>query len=196
MLCRVFVKCPESNRAGQMTDNLTQDLDPEVAQKVAALRTQVRENFGKVALAMMGLPRYRHHTLADLGHLILEPMLQDRIALAQHVDKDDAPLMDLAGIAIWASVSETVDAKIREQIKAGVFPIRLKAAEWNSGRINWLLDVIAPDQTSVARVIAGFGQVAKQGELRLHPLVPRLVDAETLEKLGARRSADPAMQKE
>lgn len=167
-------------------DKTPASLDPEVVEKIAALRNQVRENFGKVALAMMALPRYRHSTLGDMNHLILEPMQQDRIAIAQQVDGQDNPIADLAGIAIWASVSDAVDATIREQIKAGVFPIRLRQADWNSGPNNWLLDVIAPDQRAVARVIAGFGQVAKQGELRLHPIIPRLVDEETLKKLGAR----------
>ncbi|MEM7241218.1 MAG: hypothetical protein AAF429_03435 [Pseudomonadota bacterium] len=86
---------------------------------------------------------------------------------------------------MWSSVSDEVDAKIREQIKAGVFPVRLKADEWNSGSNNWLFDVIAPDQKTTANVIANFKQVVKDGDLRLHPLVARLVDAETLEKMGA-----------
>jgi len=74
---------------------------------------------------------------------------------------------------------------IRDQIKGGVFPIRLKADEWQSGDINWLLDVIAPNQKTTASVIANFKQVVKDGDLRLHPIVTKLVDAETLEKMGA-----------
>ena len=92
---------------------------------------------------------------------------------------------DIAGLAIWASVSDEVDARIREQIKAGVFPVRLKAEDWISGDNNWLLDVIAPDQKATARVIANFKQVVKDGELRLHPMVARLVDAETLKKFAS-----------
>ncbi|MEM7644044.1 MAG: hypothetical protein AAF366_16210 [Pseudomonadota bacterium] len=46
--------------------------------------------------------------------------------------------------------------------------------------------MIAPDRAAAAAVIANFKQVAKEGELRLHPLVPRLLDQETLEKMGAR----------
>ena len=34
---------------------------------------------------------------------------------------------------------------------------------------------------------ANFKQVVKDGDLRLHPIVTRLVDAETLEKMGASR---------
>jgi hypothetical protein len=40
-------------------------------------------------------------------------------------------------------------------------------------------------------VIANFKQVVKDGDLRLHPIVTRLVDAETLEKMGASKIAAP-----
>jgi cytolysin-activating lysine-acyltransferase len=162
-----------------------QQLDPELAKKIAALRAHVRESFGKVVMAMMMLPRYRHQTLGDLQHLVLEPLIRDRVAMAYQSGKDQSPQSDIAGVAIWASVSEGVDADIREQIKAGVFPVRLKPDGWNSGKINWLIDVIAPDRKTTAAVIANFKQVVKEGDLRLHPLVTRLVDPETLQKMGA-----------
>ena len=75
----------------------------------------------------------------------------------------------------------------REQIKAGVFPVRLNADDWASGEINWLLDVIAPDQKTTASVIAGFKQVVKDGDLRLHSIVTKLVDKDVLEKMGAKQ---------
>jgi cytolysin-activating lysine-acyltransferase len=162
-------------------------LDPEIAKKVAALRSQVRESFGKIVMAMMMLPRYRHQTLGDLQHLVLEPLLRDRIAIAYPGAKEQGALTDIAGLAIWASVSDEVDAEIRQQIKAGVFPIRLKPEAWNSGKINWLLDVIAPDRKTTGSVIANFKQVVKEGNLRLHPIVTRLVDPETLQKMGAEK---------
>ena len=62
--------------------------------------------------------------------------------------------------------------------------------EWTGGSINWLLDVIAPDRGAAAAVIANFKQVAKEGELRLHPLVPRLIDKEALERMGATKMGD------
>jgi hemolysin-activating ACP:hemolysin acyltransferase len=136
-------------------------------------------------MAMMALPRYRHQTIADLQHMVLEPLIRDRIAIAYPKDEERSELTDLAGVAIWASVSEEADGKIRDQIKGGVFPVRLKADEWQSGDINWLLDVIAPNQKTTTNVIANFKQVVKDGDLRLHPIVTRLVDAETLEKMGA-----------
>ena len=168
-------------------------LDPEVAAKIAGLRSHVRESFGKVVMAMMMLPRYRQQTLADLQHLVLEPLIRDRIAIAQRMG-EGVQAQDIAGVAIWASVSDEADARIREQIKGGAWPLRLKAEDWNSGTNNWLLDVIAPDQRAAASVIANFRQVVKEGSLRLHPLITRLVDAETLEKMGATRAGATAAE--
>lgn len=171
-----------------------QQLDPEVAKKLAAVRSHVRESFGNVVMTMMMLPRYRHQSLVDLQHLVLDPLLRDRIALAYPRETEDKALADVTGVAIWASVSDAVDAKIREQIAAGVFPIRLKGEEWDSGDNNWLLDVIAPDQKTTATVIANFRQLVKEGGLKLHPLVTRLVDPETLQKMGATRGGAPAAE--
>lgn len=161
------------------------EVDPEIMKKIATVRAQVRENFGKIAMSMMALPRYRHQSIADLQHLVLEPLIRDRIAIAYPSDAERTPISDISGLAIWASVSEEVDKKIREQIKAGSFPVRLKTEEWTSGEINWLLDVIAPDQKTTVSVLANFKQVVKEGDLRLHPVISGLVDKETLEKMGA-----------
>lgn len=162
------------------------EVDPEIMKKLTQLRAQVRESFGKVVMSLMALPRYRHQTIGDLQHLVLEPLIRDRVAMAYPSDAEGMA-QDMSGLAIWASVSEEVDAKIREQVRAGVFPVRLKADEWASGDINWLLDVIAPDQPTTVQVIANFKQVIKGSDLRLHPLITRLVDRETLEKMGAQQ---------
>ena len=158
--------------------------DPDVLKKVEALRARVNETFGRVALAMMATPRYRHLPIGDLTHLVLDPLVRDRIAIAQPA-KPSLEDGGLAGLAIWASVSQEVDATIREQIKAGVFPVRLKPDDWTSGKINWLLDVLAPTPKLATAVLANFKQVVKEGDLRIHPMVTRLIDPETLKKMGA-----------
>jgi hemolysin-activating ACP:hemolysin acyltransferase len=162
-------------------------LDPEVAKKLAAVRSQVRESFGKVVMALMMTPRYRNQTLGDLQHLVLEPLIRDRVAIAYPGNVEESALADMAGFAIWASVSDDVDARIREQVANGVFPIRLKPEEWNSGNIHWLFDVIASDARATTNVLANFKQVVKEGSLRLHPLIARLIDEETLKKMGAEK---------
>lgn len=160
-------------------------LDPALLERIKQIRSRVHETFGKVVLALLAVPRYRHLSISDLQHLVLEPLIHDRIAVAQPAKEDGPQAEALAGVAIWASVSEDVDAKIREQIKAGIFPLRLKADDWASGNINWLIDVIAPNKRLTTSVIANFRQVVKEGDLRIHPLVARLVDPEALKKMGA-----------
>ncbi|MEZ5839489.1 MAG: toxin-activating lysine-acyltransferase [Hyphomicrobiales bacterium] len=153
--------------------------------EIAAARTRVHEIFGSVAMAMLALPRYREHPIVDLRHLLLDPLVRDRVAVAKAAPKPGTAPAGPAGIAIWASVSAEVDAKIREQIKAGAFPVRLAADDWTSGEINWLLDVIAPNQRLATAVIANFSQVVRSGEIRMHPAISRLVDPEALKKMRA-----------
>lgn len=62
-------------------------------------------------------------------------------------------------------MSEEVDTKIREQIRNGVWPLRLKAEDRTSGEISWLIDVIAPDRKTTASVLGNFNQVVKTGNL-------------------------------
>ena len=162
--------------------------DPELQKRLAALRAQMRDSFGGIVMAMMALPRYRDQTLGDLRHLVLEPLIRDRLVTAHAGEGDQRAGGEIAGIALWASVSEEVDLSIRRQIREGVFPIRLKPDDWTSGRINWLLDVVAADKAMTARVIANFRQVVKEGGLRLHPLIARLVDEETLKKMGVEKA--------
>jgi len=165
------------------------EIDAAVLARLDEMRNHVRQTFGQVVLAMMALPRYRHMTLLDLNQLVLDPLMRDRVAVAYN-GPDKARTQDIAGMAIWASVSEETDARIREQIKAGVFPIRLKPEDWTSGGINWLLDVIATDAKTSSAVIANFRQVVKEGDLRLHPIITRLVDKDMLDKMTAQRDSD------
>ena len=148
--------------------------DPELAQKIREFRQHLQMSFAKVVMTMLATPRYRHCSLAELEHLVLDPLVRNQIAIAHAKAKEGADRSQddaVVGIAIWAKVSAEVDAKIREQIKARVFPIRLTAQDWASGDITWLLDVIAPNQTLAAAVLANFKQVAGDGRLFVHPVV-------------------------
>lgn len=168
--------------------NEQRSIDPQLMAQIAAFRAKLQANVGEVVLAMMNLPRYRNQTFSDIMHLVLEPMMADRIAIAKAGGEGKAE--ETAGIAIWASVSDEVDQKIREQVKAGVFPIRLKSDDWASGDNAWLLDVIAPTQKVATAVLANFSQVVKDKPVRIHPIVSRLVDPSILEKMKAKAVGD------
>lgn len=170
-------------------------LDPAVVAKIAEVRAHVREAFGKTVMSMMMLPRYRNQTLGDLQHLVLEPLIRDRIAIAER-SGENAAASDIAGVAIWASLSDEAEGRLMDQVRGGNWPLKLRGEDWNSGTNNWLIDVIAPDQKATANVIANFGKVVKDGSLKLHPLVARLVDEETLKKLGAHKAGAAATETE
>ena len=172
--------------------NEQRSIDPQLMAQIAAFRAKLQANVGEVILAMMNLPRYRNQTLSDIMHLVLEPMMADRIAIAKASGEGKAE--ETAGIAIWASVSDEVDTKIREQVKAGVFPVRLKSDDWASGDNAWLLDVIAPTQKVATAVLANFSQVVKDKPVRIHPIVTRLVDPAVLGKMKTTSVHDLAGQ--
>jgi hemolysin-activating ACP:hemolysin acyltransferase len=161
---------------------------PEVVAQIAALRSRVQQSMGQIVLAIMNLPRYRHQTLGDLAHIVVDPLLRDRLAIAHNgvTAEDGTTRVDedsIAGLAIWASVSDEVDARITEQVRAGVFPVRLGSDDWVSGDNVWLLDVIAGDRQATTSVLANFRQVAGDRVIKIHPIVARLIDPAVLEKL-------------
>jgi hemolysin-activating ACP:hemolysin acyltransferase len=143
---------------------------------------------GQVVLAIMDLPRYRHQSLADLKHIIVNPLLQDRLAIAYKsvVDEDGSARIEtdqIIGIAIWASVSDTVDEKISEQVKSGVFPIRLAPNDWSGGSNIWLIDVVAGDQRAATTVLANFRQLCGSNSVKIHPVIASLIDPDVLGRL-------------
>jgi len=170
---------------GSATDTTPKALDPAVVTQMAAFRAKLQASMGEVVLAMAGQPLYRNQTLADVLHLVIAPMLSNRVAIAKSAAHEGKP-EETAGITIWASVSNEADARIREQIKARVFPIRLKAEDWNSGEHHWLLDVIAPSQKMATAVLANFKQVAEDKLVHVHPIASQLVDPALLEEMRAR----------
>jgi cytolysin-activating lysine-acyltransferase len=154
-------------------------------QKAEEVRLRIQAAVGQVVLALSSTPRYRSLPFSDLQALVLDPLLRDRVALANARHEDGKPIVGgIAGIAFWASVSPDVDAKIREQVTAGNFPIRLKSEDWASGEQIWLLDIVAPTQKAASSVLASFNQISKSGEVRLHPMVTRQVDPELLKQMN------------
>ena len=173
------------------TEGLKPEISPELAAKIDAIRTKIQLSVGQVVLAIMDLPRYKHHTLADLMHVVLDPLMRDRVAIAYSQPKDAVAGSEpsVAGIAIWASVSDAVDAKITEQVKAGVFPVRLANEDWVSGEIVWLLDVIAADRKQATAVLANFRQLSGERQVKVHPIVARSVETEILERMRVQSAA-------
>lgn len=76
---------------------------------------------------------------------------------------------------------------MRDEVKAGAFHSGLKPKGFSRGKINWPLEVIAPDRHITGKVIANFARMAKGTDIRIYPLVSGLVEPGALEKLGANK---------
>ena len=174
----------------------------ELTQQINRTRDMVLARFAQVTMSFMGVPRYAHQSIKDLQQLAMVPLMRERIAIATVAPSGDADAQvagagsltnPLIGIALWANVSEQVDKKIRDQAAAGIFPVKLNADDWTSGDIVWLLDVIAPSQKLSAQVLASFKQVLAEKlpdrtskDVKLHPIIKKMIGDEALMKMGAR----------
>lgn len=161
-------------------------LSAEARAQLIEIRSRLEARVGQLVLLMMTVPRYCHHSLADLHGLVIEPLLRDRIAVAQaKPDGDTGAATPSApvGIAIWASVDDAVEQKINEQVKDGAVPVRLAADDWTSGEKLWLLDIIAPNRQLATAVLLHFRTIAGERPVSLHPMVARSIDPDALAKL-------------
>lgn len=184
------------NGDGGQPSSGEQKLDPQVLEKINAMRTRFAASFSQVVISLMSSPRYRHQSIADLEHLVTEPLMRNRIAIATAKAAKGLDQGQMVGLAYWAKVSEEVENRIKEQIANSVFPIRLKPEDWESGDRLWLLDVVAPNRQAATAVLANFRQIAKDGQVALHPVVSSVVDPEILKKLVVGDKADMQVDEE
>jgi cytolysin-activating lysine-acyltransferase len=165
--------------------------DGSIKSQFLVNQQKMHEMFGKVTLAILGTPRYRHLSIADLTSIVLDPLVHNRIAIAYGSPASMPPESNTAGFAFWASVSADVDAKLNEQVSAGVFPVRLKPEDWASGTIHWLLDIVAPNSQVASQMLVNFRQVAKGNLVKFHPILGSLVDKNLLRNLISAVSPGP-----
>lgn len=165
--------------------------------KLKEARSGIQAAFGQVVLALGSVPRYRNQSIADLQHMVIDPLVHDCIAVAtlRSDGSDASTAFAPAAVAIWASVSDEVQEKIREQIEARAFPIRLKAQDWKSGDNAWLLDIVAPNRDLATEVLKSFNRICGTDSINIHPIVTQLVDKEMLSYLVAKAEAGNSVGK-
>ncbi|GAB1715793.1 MAG: hypothetical protein NTAFB05_08350 [Nitrobacter sp.] len=141
------------------------------------------KRIGEVVSILLPVPRYRHLAIQDIEWIVIAPLLQNHLAVVSASRKGHEGTQ-LVGALMWAKVSPDVDRNIREQIRSGVFPVRLKPDEWSSGDIVWLLDVIAPTKSLATRLVAEIGRDRfRDTPVNAHPLLKKLIDSKALRDL-------------
>lgn len=157
---------------------------PEIDGELSWLMERIQLGVGQAVLGMMALPRYKGQSMADISHLVVEPLLRDRLAIAlARLDTEECGVPRAIGMAIWATVSDEVDKKIHEQISGWAFPTRLNSEDWGSGEKVWLLDLVASNRNLATAVLASFRQLAGDRPAAMHPIVARSVDSDVFEKM-------------
>jgi hemolysin-activating ACP:hemolysin acyltransferase len=96
--------------------------------------------FGEIVGILMLAPRHKRLTLEALRLFVLPAILNNQYMIAR-VNRPGAGGAVPSGLALWASVSDEVDQRLRANAGA---PVKLTAAEWKSGANLWLVDLIAP----------------------------------------------------
>ncbi|MEJ2117705.1 MAG: toxin-activating lysine-acyltransferase [Alphaproteobacteria bacterium] len=100
--------------------------------------------FGEIVSVLMRSPRHKRLPLEALRVFVIPAIAthQYMIAKLKPQANEQAEAIS-AGLAIWASVSDVVDQRLRS--KTGK-EIRLAPDEWKSGDKLWLVDLVAPSK--------------------------------------------------
>lgn len=127
-----------------VTDNKSVD-DPSL--KEGFMKSKMTAaSFGEMVSFLMRSAHYKHYSLADLEWLLLPPIMHNQFLVIEARSKENGASMSV-GLALWASVSEDVDKRLSENLDR---PIKLRPDEWQSGEINWLVDVIGEEKIQKA----------------------------------------------
>ncbi len=114
-----------------------------VSNRISAGRMQAlirSAAFGEIVGILMLAPRHKRLTLEALRLFVLPAILNNQYMVVR-VNRPGAGGAVPAGLALWASVSDEVDQRLRANAGA---PMKLTAAEWKSGANLWLVDLVAP----------------------------------------------------
>jgi cytolysin-activating lysine-acyltransferase len=162
-----------------------------VTQTAGAGRTVFAQRFASVVAVLMQDPNFRQLRLADLEWLVLPPIVAGQCRLGNQprpVAKDASTTGNVrlrpVAVALWASVSDQVDARLAMTLDK---PVVLSAAEWTGGKNLWVMAIAGDpralpafigqlekqdfkDKTAKvrARILKGQTQVLTLSEYRLH----------------------------
>jgi hemolysin-activating ACP:hemolysin acyltransferase len=127
------------------------DAPLEAANPAAGLKRSIASYkyaalIGQVVTVMMRTPQHRQTFLADLEWLVFPAIANNQYALSEATDRETGASLPVA-VALWALVSEEVDRRLTTTQTP---PIRLKAEEWNSGSIPWLVEAVGEPRATAA----------------------------------------------
>lgn len=128
---------------------------------------------GEVVTIFSRHPQLKHMPLASLEWSVAPALALGQFMLLRGTlrSKDAGPAPDTlpVGVALWASVSDDVNARLAAQRATGL-PYQLAPGEWRSGPHRWLLAVVAPEQMRRALAAQAARRIGDAGALAFHTL--------------------------
>ena len=122
-------------------------------------RARFAESFSNVVAVLMRDPSFRNLPIGALEWLVLPPLMSGQWRLAQTRAEEPGAnpgeplpkggLVIPAAVALWASVSDAIDARLADEIEK---PLALKPHEWLCGNNLWLI-AVAGDPRIASRLI-------------------------------------------
>lgn len=109
-----------------------------------ARQARLGQSFAQVVAIFMRDPNYRALPVGDLEWLALPPLMAGQFRLGQtHLGggkpaQEDAGMLLPVAVALWARVSDQIDATLSTTLDKQV---RLKPDQWASGQNLWLMAV-------------------------------------------------------
>lgn len=113
--------------------------------------------FGDMVTILMRAPKHKTLALDALRILLLPAVAHNQYLIARARPKGGTGTI-AAGLALWASVSDEVDKRLRTTAQQ---PLRLSFEEWKSGPHLWLVDLVAPSALAVSMLRDLDDKVAK-----------------------------------
>lgn len=146
------------SRASAETNGPSQQVSPvaEPGTKAAvnprdARHARMSQSFSQVVAVLMRDANFRNLRLADLEWLVLPAIMSGQFKLGHaraqpgaDKSKDGGTFIPVA-VAMWARVSPAIDKAMSENLDK---PVQLKANQWMSGDIPWLI-AVAGDQRMI-----------------------------------------------
>ena len=109
----------------------------EVKAPVPSDDRTVSHALGEMTWLMTQSPRFRDYKLSDLEWMIMPALLVGQFKI--FYNDQQVPI----AFATWASVSESVEEKIKQQAKTQDH-VKLMPADWQSGEHLWLMEMVVP----------------------------------------------------
>ncbi len=144
-------------------------------------RKEFLGDLGSVVDFLATMPEYFTLPLASIRNLIREPLARGTLLLF-YLKSEESNEYNLTGLIFSASVSGAVEKKIANHIEKEFFPIILSTHDWNSGDINWILDIVSVDTPTQELMMREFSKICDVSTVKMHPVVRNKIIGGTIER--------------